>query len=142
MRITIATTFFVLTCLGSAYSQVAVIAHPSVPIDQIERTELEDFYTGDIRKWSNGEPVIVFDLKLKSDVKKTFYSFLGKSTSRMKSIWMKNMLSGEGNPPEALKTEEDLLEKVAATPGSIGFISETKANGSVKVLIVIIENDQ
>lgn len=47
------------------------------------------------------------------------------------------MLSGEGNPPEALESEDKMLEKVSTTPGSIGFISQTKTNNDVKVLAVI-----
>ncbi|MEE9169692.1 MAG: hypothetical protein V3U73_07985, partial [bacterium] len=101
-----ATIFCLLFWASSAPAQVSVIAHKSVPLDEIERLQLLDFYTGDIRAWSNGEPVVVFDLKPKGEVKKAFYNFLGKSSSRMKSIWMKKMLSGEGDPPEALVSEE------------------------------------
>jgi ABC-type phosphate transport system substrate-binding protein len=137
MKKMIVTIFFLLTGAGSAFAQVAVIAHKSVPVDEIKKSELLDFYCGDIRKWSDGETVIVLDLKPKGEVKETFYKFLGKSTSRMKSIWMKKMLSGEGGPPEALESEQKMIEKVAATPGAIGFVSQSKVSGDVKVLIVI-----
>ena len=137
MRVMIAAIFCILTCINGAFSQVAVIANTSVPVDQIEKNELENFYTGDIRKWNNGEPIIVFDLKAKGEVKETFYNFLGKSTSRMKSIWMKNMLSGEGDPPESIPSEEEVLKKVASTPGAIGFVSQAKTSEDVKILIVI-----
>ena len=137
MRVMIAAIFCILTCINGAFSQVAVIANTSVPVDQIEKNELENFYTGDIRKWNNGEPIIVFDLKAKGEVQETFYNFLGKSTSRMKSIWMKNMLSGEGDPPESIPSEEEVLKKVASTPGAIGFVSQAKTSEEVKILIVI-----
>jgi ABC-type phosphate transport system substrate-binding protein len=120
-----------------APAQVAVIVNSSVQTNEISSTELLDFYTRDVRVWDNGDPVIVFDLKPKSDVKEIFYNYLGKSTSRMKSIWMKKMLSGEGDPPEALDTEESVIKKVAATPGSIGFVSQSKVTENVKVLVVI-----
>ena len=111
---------FLLSLLASsAFGQVAVIANPSVPVDTITNNELLDFYTRDIRFWNNKKPVIVFDLKARGEVKEIFYDFLGKSTSRMKSIWMKKMLSGEGDPPEALDSETDMLKKVSSTPGSI-----------------------
>lgn len=128
----------ILLCLAkNAFAQVAVITNPSVEKNDITSGELLDFYSRDVRVWKNGDPVIVFDLKLKSEIKSTFYSFLGKSTSRMKSIWMKKMLSGEGDPPEALETEEAMLEKVASTPGAIGFVSKSKVTENVKVLVVI-----
>lgn len=138
--------FWIGISLGSfAPAQVAVIVNSSVQANEINNTELLDFYTRDVRVWQNGDPVIVFDLKPKSDVKETFYNFLGKSTSRMKSIWMKKMLSGEGDPPEALETEKDIVKKVAATPGAIGFVSQSEVTEDVKVLVVIEpkeENDK
>ena len=50
---------------GELRAQVVVIAHTSVSQDEINRTQLLDFYTGDIQAWSNGERVVVFDLKVK-----------------------------------------------------------------------------
>ena len=137
MKIVIVTLLFLFSWAEASFSQVAVIAHKSVPVDTIKKSELLDFYTADIKKWINGDKVIVNDLKPKGEVKEIFYKFLGKTPSRMKSVWLKNMLSGEGDPPEALKSEEEMLQKIAATPGAIGFLSHTKVDNNVKTLMVI-----
>ena len=118
-------------------AEVAVIAHPSVPAQDISRAQLLDLYMGDVKEWDNGEPIILIDLKPRTDIKQTFYDFLGKSASRMKSVWMKQMLTGEGRPPEAMSTQEDLLEKVASTPGAIGYIDKTLVTGDVITLTII-----
>lgn len=128
------------TWITVGQAQVAIIAHKSAPVDDIKKTELLDFYTGDIKKWANQTPVVVFDLKPKSEVKEVFYNFLGRSPSRMKSIWLKKMLSGEGEPPQALESEEEMVKKVAETAGAIGFVSKAKLNDEVKTLF-IIEDD-
>jgi len=127
---------------SATQSQVAIIAHKSVPISEIKKAELLDFYTGDIKKWDNQTPVVVFDLKPKSEAKEAFYDFLGRSPSRMKSIWLKRMLSGEGEPPQALESEDEMVKKVAATAGAIGFVSIAKINGEVKTLFVIEDADK
>lgn len=121
----------------SSGAQVAVIANQSVPMDTIKKSELLDFYTCDIKKWSDGQPVVVLDLKSKNGVKATFYNYLGKSSSRMKSVWLKKLLSGEGEPPEAMNSEEELLKKVAVTAGAIGFVSRASMRKGVKLLLVI-----
>ncbi|MBT5876732.1 MAG: hypothetical protein HOH43_25125, partial [Candidatus Latescibacteria bacterium] len=113
----------------------------SVPVDTIEKIDLLDFYTGDIRVWQDENPVVVFDLKTKNDVKKSFYRFIGKSTSRMKSIWMKKMLAGESDPPMTMASEAEMLAKVASTPGAIGFISGVLVAENVKTLIIIDVDD-
>ena len=141
MKIAILIILFLVSSAETSFSQVAVIAHKSVPIDTIRKSELLDFYTGDIKRWCDDQPVIVFDLKPRGETRKTFYKFLGKSSSRMKSIWLKKMLSGEGDPPDFMKSEEELLKKVATTTGAIGYASRSQVSGNVKTLL-IIEKDK
>jgi ABC-type phosphate transport system substrate-binding protein len=139
MKIVIVLTFFLLTCTNSAFGQVVVIANKSVPVDTLEKSDLLDIYTGDVKKWSDKQPVVVLDLKPKVEVKKSFYKFLRKSPSRMKSIWLRKMLSGEGDPPAFMNSEEDLLKKVASTPGAIGYVAQAKVSREVKILVSINE---
>jgi ABC-type phosphate transport system substrate-binding protein len=135
--------FCLLVVLEAAFvapassAEVAVIAHPSVPVHQMSSAELLDLYSGDVRQWRNGAPVVVLDLKPKSGIKDAFYGYLGKSSSRMKSIWMKNLLSGEGQPPEALASETEMLQKVASTRGAIGYIDRALVTDAVVVLVTI-----
>jgi ABC-type phosphate transport system substrate-binding protein len=117
--------------------EVVIIAHPSVSVDQITSAEVRDFYTGDIKEWRNGDAVVVMALKPRSDAKKAFYKYLGMSSSRMKSIWMKNMLSGDGQPPRAHETEEEVLKNVASTPGAIGYVRRSLVTAEVTTLAVI-----
>lgn len=130
-----------LALAGSSRAQVAVIANKQVNEDSIDRIRLLDFYTGDIRRWNGGTPVVAFDLKEKGETRDTFFAFVGKSSSRMRTIWLKRMLAGEGDPPEALDSEEIMLKKVAETPGAIGFVSSDRVNDSVKVLVTIDKED-
>jgi ABC-type phosphate transport system substrate-binding protein len=126
-----------ITFVINGYSQLAVIAHKDVEADSISKSQLLDFYSGDIREWENDLSLTVFDLTTKIAVRDTFYQFIGKSSSRMKSIWLKKMLLGEGDPPKVLENEKDMLETIAKTAGSIGFISSKFVDKSVKVLILI-----
>jgi len=128
---------FVFVFLNCAFGQVAVIANKSVPVDSISKTELLNFYSGDIKEWDNDKPVIVFDLKSKTDTRKQFFEYLGKSSSRMRSIWLKNVLSGEGSPPKALESEASILINVSKTPGAIGFVSDKLVDETVKILALI-----
>lgn len=128
----------VVLVAAPAYSgEVAVIANPSVPVNQISRSQLIDIYVGDVREWDNGEPVVLMDLKPKSGVKDAFYDFIGKSSSRVKSIWMRHMLTGEAEPPEALETQKEILDIVTATPGAIGYVDREVVTGNVVTLAVI-----
>lgn len=122
---------------GAVAAEVVVIAHRDAPEDSVERSRLLDFYTGDIRQWEDGTRVIVFDLKDKGETRERFFEYIGKSSSRMRTIWLKRMLSGEGDPPEALADEEEMVRRIAATPGAIGFTKREYVTDSVKILVSI-----
>lgn len=134
---TIYNILFLIFITAITNAQVAVIANKSIKKDKLSKSELLDCYTGDVKKWDNGQKIIVFDLKEKTDIKEAFYKYLGKSPSRMKSIWMKRMLSGEGEPPSALDNEEEMLKKIEKIKGAIGFVNYDKVNTKVKVIAII-----
>ena len=123
-----------------AHAQIAVIAHQDVPSDSLDRNTLLDYYTGDLRSWSNNEPVVVLDLSEDREIRSAFYQFLGKTSSRMRSIWMRRKLSGEGDPPEAVPSEHDMIARVAGTPGAIGFVEAEYVDDSVKILLTVAMN--
>lgn len=122
-----------------ASAQVAVIANLSVPAGNIEKSQLLDLYTGDKSLWSNGEPIVIFDLREKGEVRDAFYGYLGKSPHRIKSIWLKRMLSGDADPPQSVDSESQMVRKVSSTPGAIGFVRLSSITNDVKTLLVIRE---
>ncbi|MGH7456930.1 MAG: hypothetical protein ACRENG_36605, partial [bacterium] len=129
--------FCLLICTNFSFAQVAVIAHKAVPVDTLNQTQLFDVFSGEIKFWSNKVPMVVFDLKPAGETREAFYKLLGKTPSRMKSIWLKKLLMGEGDPPEALPSEEEVLKKVAATPGAIGFVGKAKATPEVRMIAIV-----
>lgn len=118
-------------------AQIAVIANKSVPVDTISKEELLDFYIGDIKEWKNNQPVVLVDFSITTETKSNFYKFIGRRSSRIKSIWIKKMLSGEGDPPVFLQTTSEVLKKIAGTRGAIGYIDIKDINKTVKILLVI-----
>lgn len=122
---------------ASVADQIAVIVHKSVPVEEIEKSELLDLTTGDQSFWSDGSPVVLFDLHARDDVRRAYYRFLGVRSSRVKSIWLKRMLSGDADPPEALASQEEMLERVTTTPGAMGFVDLTRVHDGVRVIAEI-----
>lgn len=137
MRHIILAIFCLLAWTKFSLAQVAVITHKAVPVDTLSQTQLFDFYSGEVKSWGNKLPVVVFDLKPAGEAKEAFYQLLGKTPSRMKSIWLKKLLMGEGDPPEAMASEEEVLKKVAATRGAIGFVSKAKVTDEVKTIVIV-----
>lgn len=126
-----------LFCAIGAQAQVAVIVNKSVPAASLNGAKLSDLYSLSTKTWDNGTKVVVFDQKTDNDVKSKFYSFVGKSAADMKKVWMRVQLSGEGKAPEALSSDDEVIKKVASTPGAIGYVSADKVTGDVKVVATI-----
>ncbi|NUO79874.1 hypothetical protein HUU05_07340 [candidate division KSB1 bacterium] len=134
--------FGLLIWAASANGQVAVIAHKAAPLDSLTKAQLLDYYSCEVKHWSKNQPVLVVDLKQQSEAKAAFYRFLGITASRMKSIWLKKLLMGEGVEPLVVKSEEEMLKKVASTPGALGFISADKVTDEVKTLLRITSTEK
>lgn len=115
---------------------VAVVVHVDVPETSLDRADLLDLYLGDVRFWDDGTRVILFDQRRTTEVKESFYDYLGRSISRMKSLWLRRRLAGEGDPPEALASDADVLTQVAETPGAIGFVRADRARDAGDVRVV------
>ena len=120
-----------------AQAQVAVVAHKTVPVDAIDTRTLLDIYSLEETKWDDGSRIVLFDLKGKNDLKQTFYTSLGRRPDEMKRVWLRIILSGEGRSPTLLTSTDEVLDKVAATPGAIGYVPLALVTDEVKVIATI-----
>lgn len=117
-----------------ARAQVAVVVHPAVPSTAVEASTLLDIYTLDKSKWDDGSRIVPLSLDSEAD---SFYGSLGRSHSNLRKVWLRKKLSGEGQPPESLADAAALLQKVAATPGAVGFVPASAVDESVKVVATL-----
>ncbi|MFH0735368.1 MAG: hypothetical protein V1773_11285 [bacterium] len=129
--------FIVFAISTKLTAQVAVIVNKSVSESDITKSKLEEIYKLSATKWKNGDKMVVFDLKSEGATRTNFYNYIGKNPDDLKKIWMRLQLTGEGNAPKSLGSEYEVLEKVASTPGAIGFIGADKISAQVKVILTI-----
>ncbi|MCU7490019.1 MAG: hypothetical protein HF312_00015 [Ignavibacteria bacterium] len=118
-------------------AQVAVIVNKSVPVGSINKAKLLDIYSISEKKWDNGQKIVVFDLKTEDSAKEKFYRYIGKSNAELKKTWMRVQLTGAGSAPQALYSDDEIVSRVASTPGAIGFVELKNVNGSVRVVAKI-----
>ena len=121
----------VLAAAWPAQAQVAVVVNPGVPVAKLDKNQLSNIYALEQAKWGNGARVVAFNLESKADA---FFSAIGGSHADYKKTWLRMKLSGEGQPPQALKTDADVIAQVSSTPGAIGFVSAASVTDKVKVV--------
>ncbi len=118
------------------FCQVAVIANKSIQANSIDKNSLRKLYELGTLEFE-GKKVLLFDLKTETPEKSGFYTFLGTTPGNIKKTWLKVTLSGNGVAPLSVTTQEEMLQKVASTPNSIGYISKSMVNDKVKILTEI-----
>ncbi|MFO7445545.1 MAG: hypothetical protein R6W90_04225 [Ignavibacteriaceae bacterium] len=118
-------------------AQVAVIANKSVSESSISVDKASDIYTSKDKNWGNGTKIVRFTLKSEDVNSNKFFGAIGKTYADLKKVWMKLQLTGEGQAPEALGADDEIINKVASTPGAIGFVNAGKVSDKVKVLLTI-----
>jgi ABC-type phosphate transport system substrate-binding protein len=128
---------FLFAGATGARAQIAVVVHPTAPVQQLDARALLDIYSLEETRWDDGTPIILHDLKGKHPVKQSFYDFIGRRPEDMKRVWLRIILSGEARSPTLLRSEQALLDKVAGTPGSIGYVPLALVTDAVKVVATI-----
>ncbi len=137
MYVVLKTAFLLLILSSVSLAQVAVIVNKSVPIKSADASTIFDIYSLNAKEWSDGTPIIVVVMKSSEDTAQKFYQYIGKRPLEMKKLWMRAQLSGEGKAPVAFGSDEDVVAKVASTPGAIGFVRKLRADSSVKTILII-----
>jgi len=118
-----------------AFAGFEVIVNRGNPISEISKKELKRIYKMKKTVWDAGGSIQPVNLREDDAVRGEFsQSVLGKSSREMEAFYLKRALSGKGQPPKYLVTEQDVISFVSSNTGAIGYVS--KGNGSVKTIPV------
>jgi ABC-type phosphate transport system substrate-binding protein len=127
--------FVMLVACSTSYAQIAVIANKSVS-ESVAKGALANIYSLSMTKWASGTKIVVYDNN-DGSVRGKFYAFIGKDALSLKKEWLKKQLTGEAKAPETLSSDEEVIHKVASTPGAIGYVKSDNIPKTVKVLLEI-----
>jgi ABC-type phosphate transport system substrate-binding protein len=114
---------------------VDVIANKSVSVNSLSPASARAIFGMRQVKWPDGAPIRVFVLPdnhvLHGAVCKERLNIF---PYQLRQSWDRLVYSGMAQAPSEASSEEDLLNKVATTPGAIGYVRKVKANDPVKIL--------
>jgi ABC-type phosphate transport system substrate-binding protein len=119
-----------------AYAQVAVIANPGVKVSAVSKAELSDVFTGAASSLKDGSRVTPVLLKSGVAHSEFLNEYVHKSDNAFRAGWRSLVFSGQGAMPKAFDSEAAVVDYVAATPGTIGYVSKSTAHDKVKTLTV------
>jgi len=121
---------------GNAAAEVAIIAGKQVQSNAVSAAYIKKIFLGKKRSLPDGYPVKPVDQREDSSAYKEFYSkVVNKKASQLKSYWSKMIFSGKARPPKVVGNDAQVKNWVKNNPGSIGYISSSSVDASVKVLL-------
>jgi ABC-type phosphate transport system substrate-binding protein len=122
-----------------ADSAYRVIVHPTVKGSQIPRATLSSIFLKQAPRWGDGSPVLPVDQSMRSPIRRSFAAdVLQRPLMELQIFWSRRMATGIA-PPPVKQTDEEIVAFVAATPGSIGYVSAAQPLPEGVRQIAIIE---
>jgi ABC-type phosphate transport system substrate-binding protein len=128
----------VTLCCGSLHvSPQELIANRDAGVESLTRNEARLFFTMRLKNWPNGTLVKVFVLPDNNPLHIRFSNeVLGLYPYQLRRVWDRQIFSGTGQAPTTVSSEQEMLERVATTPGAIGYADGPIDNSSIRVLEV------
>lgn len=114
---------------------IVVIANRDVSITRLDRDSLRAIFAMRQRTWPDGQAVHVFVLPNDSDVHAAFAKErLAVFPHQLQLAWDRMVFSGTGQAPHRIRTQQEMLEAIASTAGSIGYIAREYLDERVQVI--------
>lgn len=126
-----------LCCAAPQVCPQELIAHRDSGVESLTRNEARLFFTMRLKNWPNGTLVKVFVLPDNNELHRRFSNeVLGLYPYQLRRVWDRQIFSGTGQAPTTVSSEQEMLDRIATTPGAIGYANEPSGNSSMRVLEV------
>lgn len=120
---------------GLLAAEDIAIVNTTSGVASLTSDQVKDLFLGKKTSWDDGSKVVVIIVKGGSE-SESLFKFLGKSEQQFQTTWKKIIFTGKGSMPDMVDSNDAVVEKVAKTPGAIGFVDKAKAKDTVKAIAV------
>ena len=112
-----------------------IVTHPEVNEQNLSANVLRAIFSMRMRTWSNGDLIKVFVLPDDNDLHHDFAKEkLNVFPYQLRLAWDRLVFSGTGQAPFTVNSHDEMLAKIANTPGAIGYLKTTYISDYVHVL--------
>ena len=112
---------------------VKVLVNRSVPEQALSINNIRSIFSMRTRNWSDGSTITVFILKDKQGTHNQFVrQSLQMAPHQLQRSWDRYRYTGTGQTPIELANEQQMIERIASTPGAIGYTSQEFQDAQVQ----------
>jgi ABC-type phosphate transport system substrate-binding protein len=119
-------------------SEVVMVVNPSVPMQSVTRSFAQAMFGMRVPQWPGDGDTKIYVLPDRHPLHEEFCKkVLDIFPYQLRLAWERQVFSGTGQAPIEVASEEEMLERVASTPGSIGYLNKGKVDAAKVNLLVI-----
>ncbi|APE32478.1 hypothetical protein BOX17_05175 [Halomonas aestuarii] len=114
---------------------VLLVANPDVTTRRLTRDTTRAIFAMRQRTWPDGQAVRVFVLDNNHPVHARFAKEqLSVYPHQLQLAWDRMVFSGTGQAPNRVRDQEEMRNRVANTPGALGYLEREYLDDSVQVI--------
>ena len=123
----------------SARADLVVVGNPGIE-GELTRKQLHYLYLGKSRLLPTGSKAVLFEYARGHSLRTVFArKVIKRSAEQIASRRQKYIVSGKMRKPSLAEDRGDMLERIATTPNSVGYIDSQYLDDRVKVLFRIAD---
>jgi hypothetical protein len=126
----------VLTCAVAEAQDVVVVVNNTVKAAGASTDDIRGVFTGEKSSLGDGSHVVPVTLKAGSSHEAFLKAYVGKGDAAYRTAWRSLVFTGQGSMPKTFDSESALVDYVAATPGTIGYVAKGTEHEKVKTLAI------
>lgn len=123
----------------SALPELTIIGNKT-GFESTSLKEVRQIFKGKYSSWpvTKISVTIVLPSPQSANAQKTATQIYANTISGVQKYWLSLVFQGRANPPVFLESDEDIIETVRKTPGSIGIISSGFPNTPKNLIINVV----
>lgn len=125
------------TGVARAHEHYEVVTNAGVNTRTLPSNSLRAIFGMRQQTWPDGTAIKVFVLADDAPLHNSFCKEkLSAFPYQLRQAWDRLVFSGTGQAPTRVSSNEEMFDKVASTPGAIGYLEKTKISERINVLQV------
>jgi ABC-type phosphate transport system substrate-binding protein len=125
-----------LSIACASTDEIVLVVNPQIKNQYISQSTARTIFGMRLSNWKDN-PIKVFVLPDDDPIHNIFSKqVLGMFPHQLRWAWDRQVFSGTGRAPIMVNTEEEMRQRIASTPGAIGYLRRSQVDGSVHELLL------
>lgn len=118
-----------------ADERVLLVAHADVATQRLTRDTTRAIFAMRQRTWPDGQAARVFVLPNSHAVHERFVKErLAVYPHQLQLAWDRTVFSGTGQAPDRVRDQAEMRERIASTPGAVGYLEREYLDERIQVI--------